>query len=485
MNFKITLLLIALLLVIPNQKTCGQVKNMIDKNAILDQLHSKYKQMDEPTLRESNAVYDRNYSDCAAKALRLATTDIEIGRLIAGMKLSAKTTISIFGGTLGKLGFKYAVDGVKLLGLLDDAQNAGGNAQDYAKAVAQFAYDKGSGILVDKVKKKIPNMFDNDDVKSAALLEMANLAKKESSNFMKKFLFPEKEKLFDHTCKSTYCTENYVGEITSKEDEHIEDHTGPVILITVTLTCKCRKDRTEPLKNATVIYKIPLDLTKNPNKGWFWQSVPDYIFVANMKKTAVHITAECCKGSDENISWISPGDKDHFISIGSGLFTDFSGTNRGHSATPNIGVQFPIVGQHAFGGEITRIFSGSKSQNNQFRSNGYGATAFYQFDFFSFLGQSLTPFVRASFPYQILQNKNRTANNSWMDAGKQRNIGINVSPGVRFEHGFWGLNAELNFLSFTNSSIKPANAPQFGAANNIFAIGGNQSTFNLRFLWRI
>ena len=226
-------------------------------------------------------------------------------------------------------------------------------------------------------------------------------------------------------------------------------------------------------------------MTKNTNKGWFWQSVPDYVFTANMVKTLVSITAECCKKSDENISWISPEEKDQFISLGSGLFFDFGSNIRGHFVTPSIGAQVPIVGSHSIGGEVSTIFSGNKTQNNQFRSNGFGIAAFYQFDLFSFFGNGLTPFVRTSIPYQMLKNKNRPGSGPWIEAGERRNLGVNISPGIRFEQDHWGVNAEINFLTFTNTKFKPSNATQFGSANNIFSIGNNQPKFNLRFLWRI
>ncbi len=325
----------------------AQVKEMIDLNDIKSKAHNKYKSTSGEDVRvdEDIEVTDDYGSsqdyECLSKAINYGSLLMETERIKSGIKKSAETTVKVFGSTLKTFGFGYLTDGVKILSLLDEVQKEGGDADDFAKAIAKYAFGKGSSALLNKAKEKAPNLFDGETLSGEGLSILADLAKTESGKFFDKLISPSKEVLFDYEGTSTYCTEYYYGEISSNSDndgnEIIEDHIGPIVIIRIGFNCKCRKDKTNELKRGIVRYNIPLDLVKNPNawpidswkrKAPFVTTPPDYIYSPIKEKITVKVTAECCdKGNDdEDVSYIDPleqPDQTIGYNVGLGFQNDF------------------------------------------------------------------------------------------------------------------------------------------------------------------
>jgi hypothetical protein len=500
---RIVLFLLVVILFFPNY-SFGQAKDLIDKNEVISALTKKYQNIGPKTVSEMwqleslyKVTVDKESDDpdveCVSKALNYSTTLIEQGRIIAGMKMSAKTTISLFGGTLGKFGFKYAVDGAKLLSLLDDAAEAGGDAEDYARAVAQFAYDKGSGMLFDKFKDKYPDMLSDETVKSQALSEMADQVKSAADGFMTKLLEPKKKELFNHSCKGGNCDEKYIGTL-QKNEGLVDDHVGPVLVMEVTVSCSCPAGKNRPLKNSVVTYTIPLDLVENPKAKdqWWFQSIPHYKYVANMKKAHVLVKADCCdksdKKDDSNISWEEP-DKDTYISIGFNSLVDTYNGSAGFKLVTQAGMQHNFRGSHHAGVEFGPQFAGNLNLNSSFknRNNGGLATLYYLYDIISMFNGYFNVYTKTGLSGGFSTSKSFDSNGAgmWMENGNNRNISAFVAPGLRFERISWAVNADVNIASWATNTYVPKD-PQFTeSTSRTFFWGTQAQPFQVRFLWRL
>lgn len=308
-------------------KSGAQVKDMIDMDMIQRKLHNKYKSTSYNDVVNNKSIeiddfYGTGANEiCIAKAIEAASYFMEVGRLKSGMKKSAEETIKIFGSTFKAFGFGFVVDGVKILSLLDDVQKEGGDADDFAKAIAKYAFDKGSGKLLEKAKEKAPGLFEDETLSGEGIKFLADMAKKESAIFFDKLINPPKEELFDYEEASTLfpalrtygnCKRLFHGEIQSNEDELIEDHVGPVLIIKIGLTCECQKNQVGDLKDGIVRFNIPLDLVKNPN-AWsqddkrrkIFAAPLEYIYTLIEDKVTINATAQCCDGTNK-ISYVDP-----------------------------------------------------------------------------------------------------------------------------------------------------------------------------------
>lgn len=291
----------------------AQVKEMIDQDQIKRLVTEKYKSVysqnveldDRIEIQPAGGLGSGNSTACVARGISYASKVIEIDRLEAGIKKSAKTTVDVFASTLKTFGFGYAVDGVKILALLDDVQKEGGDVEDFAKGIAKYAFDKGSGALLDKAKAKAPDLFKDDTLSGEGLKFLANLAKSESNKFFNTLLNPAKKELYQFE-KNGNCKEYHYAEIVSNEDKIIKDHVGPVLIMKVGFFCECQNFKVNELKQGIVKYNIPLDLVKNPNasNGGFFSSPPDYVYAPIEKKITITATADCCDMTNsESISF--------------------------------------------------------------------------------------------------------------------------------------------------------------------------------------
>lgn len=467
---------------------------MIDLNDIKSKVHDKYKStLGDDAMNDKDIECDDEFGsdedyDCIARAIRYASLLMETERIKSGIKKSAETTVKVFGSTLKTFGFGYVADGVKILSLLDDVQKEGGDADDFAKAIAKYAFGKGSGALLNKAKEKAPNLFDGETLSGEGLTILADLAKTESGKFFDKLISPSKEELFNYPGKSTYCTEYYYGEITSNEDEDgdeiIKDHVGPVLIIRIGFNCECRPDKTGELKRGIVRYNIPLDLVENPNawamdswkrKAPFITTPPDYIYNPINDKITVKATAECCDKGNDDISYIDPmsqPDQTIGYTAGIGFSNDFEEVS------------------YCAGVEYLKRISNKKSDTYLGGGVSYGGTSFDGYT---------TSRVMVGPKIQIHTPITPSGETQWVNGfkgyysfGNRENNGYkDKTSGVELSL-YSGFNIQLNektavgiefpIITWDKLTIKPENGSDYEVDNTSLLLNkGNPLKLNLRY----
>lgn len=476
------------------------IASMIDLNDIQMKITTKYNK----TSVENKAEIERpeghdSHDDieCANKAFRRSILHIEEERLASGIRQSISITMSVFGSTLGSMGFKYAVEGVEILQMLDEVQEAGGDADDFTEALAKYAYKKGTGKLVDKVKEANPDLFGDETPGQEVLNKLMDEAKSQSEKFFNSLIAPKKTMLFEDEETEQGCYYYYTGEIDANEDDVVPDHTGPILVLKVGILChKCPPGIINPVKSSILRINVPLELKKNP-KAWkdgTAKSImrvistvpPDYIYEANIDKITMKLISDCCSGTtDEDATYLDPDDDNTYAISMTGFSMDFTGQFRASFIDPGAGVFKDLPGNSSVGALFRYQVSTFGSSTSKTRNMGLGGEIMYQYGFQT-KNLPFCPYIRASVPIQHL-NTSSIMNSQKTDISEQMQIGVTTQIGLRYDAKNWSFMTGYNVASFTRTRTKAATPKdaEYGRPSDTFLAGFNQGGFQFSFMLKL